>query len=124
MITGKLYNGLKFVALVVLPAAATLYLALAGLWNLPSPEAVSGTIVAVDTFLGAILHISASNYNSDTAQGTMLIHETPDTKTFSLEFDGDPEEQLESKNRVVFKVQKANSPAHHRAAKRASARKH
>ena len=109
MITGKLYNVLKFLALVALPAFGTLYFTLAGIWGLPAAEQVIGTIVAVDTFLGVILHISAVNYNSSTAQGMLNISETPDGKTFSLELEGDPEQELEGKDRVVFKVQQAKA---------------
>jgi hypothetical protein len=123
MITGKLYNWLKFLALVVLPAVAALYLALAGLWDLPSPEAVAGTIVAVDTFLGTILHISSTNYNSSTAQGTLNVLEAPSgKKTFDLQLDGDPEEELEGKDRVVFKVTQTRAPTKPRAAKPHAAR--
>lgn len=109
MITGKLYNALKFIALVLLPALGVLYAALAGLWGLPSPEAVSGTIFAVDTFLGVVLHISSTNYNSSTAQGTLNVSETQGGKTFSLDLEGDPEYDLEGKDRVVFKVQKTQA---------------
>ena len=59
----KVYNVLKWIALVVLPAIATLYFALATIWNLPYSEQIVGTITAVDTFLGAILGISNYNYN-------------------------------------------------------------
>lgn len=58
----KVYDLLKEIALIVLPAFATLYLTLAGIWNLPYPQQVSGTLIAVDTFLGAILHISSKQY--------------------------------------------------------------
>ena len=47
----------------ILPAAGTLYFALAGIWSLPYGEQVVGTITAVDTFLGVILGISTSQYN-------------------------------------------------------------
>ena len=110
MITGSLYNVLKFIALVVLPALAALYVALAGLWDLPSPEAVGGTIMAVDTFLGTILHVSSVNYNSSTAQGTLNIQDMGDRKMFNLELDGDPEQDLETKDRVVFRVKKQAPP--------------
>jgi len=106
MITGKLYNVLKFLALVVLPAVGTLYFTLAGIWGLPSAEQVVGTIVAVDTFLGVVLQISSSNYNSSTAQGTLNILESAEGKVFNLDLDGDPEYDLEGKDRVVFKVNK------------------
>lgn len=107
MITGQLYSRLKFLALVLLPAVGTLYAALAGLWGLPAAQAVSGTILAVDTFLGVVLHISSTSYNASTAQGTLNISETNQGKTFSLELEGDPEKEIEGKDRVVFKVKQA-----------------
>ena len=58
----KVYDVLKEIALIVLPAFATLYLTLAGIWNLPYPQQVSGTLIAMDTFLGTILHISNKQY--------------------------------------------------------------
>jgi hypothetical protein len=112
MITGKMYNVLKFLALVLLPALGTLYFALAGIWGLPSAEQVVGTIVAVDTFLGVILQISSNTYNSVTAQGTIAIHETDDAKTYSLHLDDDPELELDGKKQVLFKVKRtAKAPA-------------
>ena len=57
------YDKLKFIAQVVLPAAGTLYAALAGIWGLPYAEQIVGTIVAVDTFLGVVLKISTHQYN-------------------------------------------------------------
>lgn len=104
MITGKLYNWLKFVALVAFPALATLYFTLAQIWGLPAAEQVVGTIVALDTFLGVILQISSTNYNSSTAQGTLGITDTGEGKVFQLELEGDPEYELEGKDRVVFDV--------------------
>lgn len=58
----KTYDVLKEVALTILPACSVLYLALAGLWGLPYPQQVSGTIMAIDAFLGAILHVSNKQY--------------------------------------------------------------
>lgn len=70
--SNKTYDTLKYLAQVVLPAAATLYVALAALWGLPRAEAVSGTIMAVDTFLGALLHIQAGRYTPST-DGTLTL---------------------------------------------------
>lgn len=64
--SNKTYDILKFVAQILLPALGTLYFALAGIWDLPKGEEVVGTIVALDTFLGALLGISTSNYNKKT----------------------------------------------------------
>ena len=60
--SNKLYDVLKYIAQVVLPALGTLYFALAGIWGFPYGEQVVGTITAVDTFLGVVLRISSNNY--------------------------------------------------------------
>ena len=109
MITGPLYNWLKFIALVILPALGTLYFTLAQIWGLPAAEQVVGTIVALDTFLGVILQISSTNYNSSAAQGTLDITETHEGKVFQLELEGDPETELEGKERVVFNIKKTEA---------------
>lgn len=61
--SNKIYDTLKYIAQVILPAAGTLYFALAGIWGFPCGEAVVGTIAAVDTFLGVALGISTAQYN-------------------------------------------------------------
>lgn len=61
--SNKVYDVLKYIAQIVLPALATLYFALAGIWGFPYGEEIVGTITAVDTFLGVILKISSNNYN-------------------------------------------------------------
>ena len=63
--SSKVYDVLKYIAQVVLPALATFYVAIAGLWDLPYSEAVSGTIMAVDALLGACLMISSNNYKKE-----------------------------------------------------------
>nr|DAQ95953.1 MAG TPA: holin [Caudoviricetes sp.] len=61
----KLYDILKWLVIIVLPACATLYAALASVWGWPFAEQVTTTITAVDTFLGAVLCISAVNYHKE-----------------------------------------------------------
>lgn len=60
--SNKVYDVLKWIALVVLPALASLYIGLGQFWNIPYPEQISGTIMLVDAFLGAILGISSIQY--------------------------------------------------------------
>lgn len=66
--SNKTYDILKFIAQVVLPAIGTLYLTLGSIWtgviDLPYPEQISATIMAVDTFLGVLLGISSAQYNA------------------------------------------------------------
>lgn len=61
----KTYDVLKWVAMILLPAAGTLYFALAGIWGLPYAEQIVGTITAIDTFLGVILGLSSNQYNKN-----------------------------------------------------------
>lgn len=62
ILNNKVYDSLKWVALVLLPALATFYLALAQSWNLPHPTEIAATIAAIDIFLAALLGVSTSNY--------------------------------------------------------------
>ena len=60
--SNKVYDMLKFVAQILLPALGTLYFALAQIWNFPYAEEVVGTITSIDAFLGALLGISTMQY--------------------------------------------------------------
>lgn len=57
------YDVLKEITTVWLPALGTLYFALSGIWGLPFGEQIVGTVTALVTFLGVVLHISTKNYN-------------------------------------------------------------
>jgi hypothetical protein len=65
----KLKNGvydiLKWIALICIPALATFYVALAGVWGWPFADEVSKTANAVCVLLGALLGISTAQYNKD-----------------------------------------------------------
>ena len=65
----KFYDLLKWIALVVLPALATLYGSLAPTWGWPYGDEIVYTITAVDCFLGALLGISSLNYHLDKKEG-------------------------------------------------------
>lgn len=61
--SNKIYDTLKWVAQMFLPAVGTLYFALAEVWSLPYAPEVVGTITAIDTFLGVMLGVSTAQYN-------------------------------------------------------------
>ncbi|MCQ2319222.1 MAG: phage holin [Bacteroidales bacterium] len=63
--TNSVYDKLKWVALVGLPAITTLYLTLATIWGFPYAEAIGATMGAVDVFLGAVLGISSISYKKE-----------------------------------------------------------
>lgn len=64
-ISDKVYDILKWITLVVLPALGTAYVALANVWGFPYPEEISKTVLAVCTLLGALLGISTAEYNKE-----------------------------------------------------------
>jgi hypothetical protein len=65
IMSDKIYDILKWVALIFIPALGTLYFALSTIWGLPYGEEIVGTLTAVDTFLGALLGISTYQYNKE-----------------------------------------------------------
>lgn len=60
--SNKLYDVLKWIAMILLPALGALYFGIARIWGLPYAEEVVGTITCIDTFLGALLGISCAKY--------------------------------------------------------------
>ena len=61
----KVYDVLKWIALIVLPACATLYAAIAKIWGMPFELEIPATIMAVDTFIGALIGVSTYSYNKE-----------------------------------------------------------
>lgn len=61
--SNKVYDVLKYIAQIVLPAIGTLYATLGAIWGFPFVEEITKTILGVDTFLGVLLGISSINYN-------------------------------------------------------------
>ena len=60
--SNKVYDFLKWIAQIFLPATATLCFALASVWGIPYSEQIVGTITAVDAFLGVLLGVSSAKY--------------------------------------------------------------
>lgn len=101
-LNSKTYDRLKFVALVGLPALAVLYSGLGELWGLPLTDQVVGTIILVDTFLGALLQISSNRFNKNPANFDGYLDANgvhPDTglPNLKMTITKPPEDILESK---------------------------
>jgi hypothetical protein len=64
-LNNKVYDVLKWVALIALPAFAVFYSTVGSIWHLPNVKEISDTVIAVDVFLGALLQISSSSYRKD-----------------------------------------------------------
>ena len=54
----KVYDVLKWIALIALPALSVLYGTLAAIWNLPYATQIPLTIEAIDVFIGALIGVS------------------------------------------------------------------
>lgn len=63
ILPNKVYDVLKWIAQIVLPALAALYFGLSRIWAWPYGEEIVGTITVVDAFLGALLGISTAQYH-------------------------------------------------------------
>lgn len=62
--SNRLYDCLKYIAQIALPAIGALYFALSQIWpQLPYGQEIVGTITAIDACLGALLGISTAIYN-------------------------------------------------------------
>lgn len=77
-ISPKLYDFLKWMALVLLPGLAALYAGLGSLWNFPAITEVVGSVTAVDTFLGVLLGRSSSNYARQSVVGEIVAQQDKD----------------------------------------------
>jgi Putative phage holin Dp-1 len=101
--SNKFYNIMKGIALVYLPALGTLYYAMAGLWGIPYAEEVVGTIVAIDTFLGVVLHISSGNYKPP-LDGKLIVDESdPDKTIANFDLTTSPKDLI-SRDLITVKV--------------------
>ena len=65
ILSDKVYNTLKWVTMVALPAIGALYFGLSQIWGFPFGEEIVGTISLITVFLGTLLGISTYNYNKD-----------------------------------------------------------
>jgi len=102
-----MYDRLKWLAQIGLPAVGALYFALSGTLMLPASEQVVGTVVALDTFLGVLLGLSTASYNKTDLpfSGSLNVFEPEEgKKLYQLELNGDPSE-LEKQSAVIFKVE-------------------
>lgn len=61
-LSNKLYDILKWITLICIPALATFYVALSPVWGWPFADEVAKTATAVCTLLGALLGISSAQY--------------------------------------------------------------
>lgn len=112
VLNSKVYDILKWLVQIVLPAIGACYAALAALWGFPYAEQVVGTISAICVLLGACLRISNSNYNGD---GVLTVNsdlDDDDENKYNLVLNKSKAE-LAAKNSFVVSVKNVKAPENH-----------
>lgn len=103
--TNGAYDVLKPIALIWLPAIATLYTVLAAIWGFGDVEAVVGSISAVDGFLGAALHLSTNPTPQQSSSGGQLVIANTESggKSMYLVLESEIED-LEKQKQILLTV--------------------
>lgn len=65
MIPDNIYNILKWICLILLPALAFGYGQLSEIWGLPMAEQIPKTINLIATIIGILIGVSTYNYKQD-----------------------------------------------------------
>lgn len=68
-LSNKVFDALKWIAQILLPALGTAYVGLAAIWHWPFADEVAKTIMIVDLFLGTLLGISTIQYQTEQLNG-------------------------------------------------------
>ena len=63
MLNGKVYDVLKWVAIIALPAVDVLIASLGQIWGWENADKITLTVNAVALFIGALIGVSTHAYN-------------------------------------------------------------
>ena len=64
-LSSKVYDILKWITMICIPALTTAYVGLSAVWGWPYATEVAKTSAVICTLLGALLGISTAQYNKD-----------------------------------------------------------
>lgn len=104
LLSDKVYQFLKKLVQIILPALGTLYFGLGQIWHFPVIEEVVGSITLVTTFLGIVLGVSTKSYNASDAKydGTLIVEDTEDGS--QLRLGSVNRDALLTKDSITFKI--------------------
>ena len=66
-ISNKVYDVLKWIALIALDAVGLFYNTMSAIWGLPFGDEVLATCTALSVFIGALIGISSAQYKKNNA---------------------------------------------------------
>jgi hypothetical protein len=104
VIPPKVYDFLKWIALVILPLASALVITLGLVLHWEGSVVVAGVMTAIDTFLGGTLGKSASNYKQQGGEyfGDLVVKQDVDGTPIGLKVVGQQENPVFEDNSKVF----------------------
>jgi len=71
--TNRLFDLLRTLCEIVIPAIGALYFAVAKIWQLPYGTEITGTCAALATFLGALIGVKRAGYNAKPNDSSYII---------------------------------------------------
>jgi len=74
LLSDALYNRMRGLIELGLPAISVFYVTIAGLWGLPATEAVAGTLAALVVLLSVFLRLARKNYTAPT-DGELVLEQ-------------------------------------------------
>lgn len=82
LLSNRLYDRLKLIVLIFLPAVGTFYASIAAIWGLPYAQEVLSTTAATAVLLGALIKVGDSTYNKSEAKydGELLFDASGNAK--------------------------------------------
>ena len=105
-LNNKIYDFLKWVVMIFLPALGAFYFGLSQFWDLPYVTEIVGSVSVTSIFLGALIGISSKSYDKNSAgfDGELVVNkDDPEKDVYSfVVYDG--VDQLEGKDKLTIKV--------------------
>lgn len=101
--SNKVYDTLKFTALVVLPLAGSLYFGFGQIWNFPLMEEVMGSIAVLDTALGVLI----GKLSKENIMGSFIVKQDEEGVPVGMRIEANRDPMiLNDKSTVTFQVKR------------------
>lgn len=106
LLTNQVYDTIKNVVIIVIPAVSTFYLTIAKLWDLPGAEAVVGTLGALALLLGSLLKLSKRSYDvsDEKYDGEIILKTTEQGRVVQRVEANGTFDEIAAKGEVLYKV--------------------
>jgi hypothetical protein len=90
----KIYDFVKWIALVVLPAISAFVITLGLILHWDGAQVVAAAVTAFDTLVGALLGKSATNYKANNTLGDLVVMQDPDGTVSGMKVIGAKEDTI------------------------------